>query len=78
VNGPELAGASIEAAVEETARAYAKRWNLIGTDGQIWCAACVERHALIPSLHCGVCLGAFYARNHITAPSCLNHSQDGA
>lgn len=77
MNAPELAGAGLDAVIEETARAYAKRHNLIGTDGHLWCWSCVERHALLPSLHCGLCLGAAYARMGIVSPACLNHSQEG-
>jgi len=77
MRAPEQAGASIEAVLDTAAWAYAKRWNLIGQDGLLWCAACVEAHALLPSLHCGPCLGAAYARLGIVQPACLNREQEG-
>lgn len=77
MSGPEPVSFDVAAIVEQAARAYAKRWNLIGTDGYLWCANCVERHALMPSLHCGLCLGAAYVRMGIVQPACLNHEQPG-
>jgi hypothetical protein len=74
---PEAIGSSLEAIIEEAARSYAQRWRIIGTDGFVWCAECVERHALLPSLHCGLCLGAAYSRLGIVVPACLNHEQEG-
>lgn len=77
MTGAEAIGATLAAVLDDAARAYAKRWNLIGTDNLIWCAACVERHALLPSLHCGLCLGAAYSRLGIVQPECVNTEQPG-
>lgn len=41
----------LSAAIEETARRLAHRNNLIAEDGTICCWRCIERAALLPSLH---------------------------
>jgi hypothetical protein len=62
--------------IELAALAYAEKWRLIDDQGRVWCATdrC-ERLALLPSLHCGGCLGAHYARHHITSPMTVNRRQ---
>jgi hypothetical protein len=44
-------------------------------DGVIWCWACSEGHALIPSLHCHRCLAAEHRRVGRLAPLCTNREQ---
>lgn len=70
---------ALDTIIEEAALAYAAKWRLVADDGTIWCATdrC-ERLALLPSLHCGSCLGAHYARHHITMPQCINRAQQPA
>jgi hypothetical protein len=67
---------ALDGVIETAALAYARKWRLVADDGAVWCATdrC-ERLALLPSLHCGSCLGAHYARKHITSPWCLNRRQ---
>lgn len=67
---------ALNSIIEEAALAYAHKWRLVADDGVIWCATdnC-QHHALLPSLHCGSCLGAHYARFHITQPYCINREQ---
>jgi len=67
---------AVDAAIELAALAYARKWRLIDGQGQIWCAnEHCQRLALLPSLHCPICLGAHYARFHITMPWCPNREQ---
>lgn len=70
---------TLDAVIETAALAYAHKWRLVDDQGRIWCATdrC-ERLALLPSLHCASCLGAHYARHHITMPQCINHEQQSA
>jgi hypothetical protein len=70
---------ALEAMIANAAIAYAHKWRLVDDKANIWCATdrC-ERLALLPSLHCGGCLGAHYARHHITTPHCINHAQPQA
>jgi len=70
---------ALDAIIEEAAIAYAHKWRLVADDGTIWCATdrC-ERIALLPSLHCGSCLGAAYSRMHIVNPQCINREQSPA
>lgn len=70
---------ALDAIIDEAAVAYAHKWRLVDDKGQIWCATdrC-DRLALLPSLHCGSCLGAHYARHHITQPWCVNRAQPQA
>jgi hypothetical protein len=67
---------ALDAMIEQAALAYAEKWRLVDDQGRVWCATdnC-QSLALIPSLHCAQCLGAHYARNHITQPYCLNREQ---
>ena len=61
--------------IEACSVALARQHNLVCADGSIVCWACGERYALLPSLHCGQCLGAAYARNNIITPWCVNREQ---
>ena len=47
-------------------------------DGTIWCWNCSQRPALMPSLHCPVCLAASWRRTGTTAPQCMNREQTQA
>ncbi len=58
----------------EIAITRAKRERL-EHDGIIWCWACSERKALMPSLHCHVCLAAHHRRKGNLAPLCVNREQ---
>lgn len=44
-------------------------------DGTIWCWSCSERRALMPSLHCHLCLAAAHRRAGRLAPLCTNREQ---
>lgn len=57
-----------------TAYSLAKKNNL-EHDGTIWCWNCSERSALMPSLHCHVCLTAAHRRKGREMPVCLNRKQ---
>jgi hypothetical protein len=72
----ELAGAGLEDFAEDAAFAYARKFRLVCEDGTIVCSKCGTREALLPSLACGGCLGAYYASKHITLPHCLNRKQN--
>lgn len=61
--------------IHEVARNMAIRHNLVDTDGAIWCWVCGANHALLPSLHCPICLGEAYGRLGIVAPRCVNTKQ---
>lgn len=61
--------------IEEMARSLAKQHNLITAEGHFVCWECREQYALMPSLHCGRCLGAAYQRLHIHEPWCQQHEQ---
>lgn len=69
---------ALNASIENAAVMIARRHNLIAEDGTIMCWSCGAREALIPSLHCGGCLGAYYGKHHITLPACLNRAQTAA
>lgn len=70
---------ALDTIIEQTAIAYAHKWRLVDDQGRVWCATDNCQHlALMPSLHCGRCLGAHYARNHITMPWCHNREQSAA
>lgn len=58
-----------------TARSLARQHNLITEAGTIVCWACGERRALMPSLHCHVCLAAAHRRVGRVAPLCVNREQ---
>lgn len=62
-------------AVEATAFSLAKRWCKVEPDGTLLCCRCDTLPALIPSLHCGKCLGAHYIKHHIVLPHCMNRAQ---
>lgn len=63
---------------EATAFGMARRHNLVAEDGTVVCWECKTREALIPSLHCGGCLGAHYIAHHIVLPFCMNRAQTDA
>jgi hypothetical protein len=67
---------ALDAQLEEMARALAAKHRLVDENGVVWCWQCSERLALIPSLHCGLCLGAQYAKLGIVAPLCVNRQQE--
>jgi len=69
---------ALDAVQETTAIAYARKWHLVDDKGQVWCSHGCDRLALLPSLACPACLGAHYARNHITMPWCPNREQRAA
>ncbi len=60
-----------------TARNLARRHNL-ERDGTIWCWNCSQRAALMPSLHCPVCLADSWRRTGTVAPQCMNRDQTQA
>jgi hypothetical protein len=66
---------AMSAVIGEVAMGLARKHNLVCIDDSIVCWGCGNRLALLPSLHCGSCLGAHYARKHITSPWCLNSRQ---
>lgn len=72
---PAIAIERHEIDINEMALALAKQHNLITADGGIVCWECGEAWALMPSLHCGRCLGAAYQRLHIHEPWCQQHEQ---
>lgn len=55
---PEELDSGIAQFMNVTAAALAKKHNLICTDGTIVCWECRKRVALMPSLHCHLCLSA--------------------
>ncbi len=59
----------------EVAMGLARRHNLVCDNGEVVCWECRERLALMPSLHCGSCLGEAYSRLNITDPQCVNVAQ---
>jgi hypothetical protein len=58
------------------ARALAAK-NGLERDGTIWCWACEQRPALMPSLHCHLCLVAEHKRLGIIG-TCINRPQTPA
>lgn len=50
------AGEAAAEALERIARALARKNKLVCDDGTIVCWECGQREALLPQLHCGVCL----------------------
>lgn len=62
--------------IEGVAMGLAQKHNLICDDGSVVCWECGKRHALLPSLHCGECLGMAYSRLKIFNPQCVNHKQE--
>jgi hypothetical protein len=70
---------ALDAIIEEAAISHAHKWRLVDDKGQVWCAnEHCQSLALLPSLHCAQCLGAHYARHHITMPHCINREQQPA
>lgn len=67
--------AAISATIHSIARHIAANENLIDEEGIAWCRNCGANHALLPSLHCPICLGEAYARLGIVAPRCVNERQ---
>jgi hypothetical protein len=65
---------TLEANIYAISIALARRHKL-EHDGTIWCWACSERRALLPSLHCHVCLMAAHRRVGRLAPLCVNREQ---
>jgi hypothetical protein len=51
------------------------RNNLVCANGQVVCWECRKREALIPSLHCALCLQAVWNRLGITNPQCEQREQ---
>jgi len=72
------AGDGLAEMIETAAFCYARRERLVCEDGTIVCRACRDREALLPSLHCGGCLGGHYAAKRITSPSTPNRAQTAA
>lgn len=72
---------TLEQAFDELKQSLAYHWarkNRLEHDGAIWCWACSERRALIPSLHCHLCLAASHRRAGRLAPLCVNREQTAA
>lgn len=59
----------------ELARSLARRHNLVCDDGQIICWECKRTEALLPSLHCPVCLADAWRRLGIIEPQCEQRTQ---
>lgn len=72
---PASAPTRHEIDIEEMARALAIAHNLVTAEGTMVCWECREQYALLPSLHCGKCLGAAYQRLHIVEPWCQQREQ---
>jgi hypothetical protein len=51
------------------------RTERLEADGTLWCWACSNAPALMPSLHCSPCLAASYRRSGTVAPLCVNRRQ---
>jgi hypothetical protein len=60
---------------EQTAFALARKHNLVCVDGTVVCWECRRHEALIPSLHCAVCLQAVWQRCNINNPCCEQREQ---
>ena len=45
-------------AVDRAALDWARRFNAIDEQGQLWCVRCSERPGQLPHLCCGVCIAA--------------------
>jgi hypothetical protein len=69
-------GKDTQALLVESALAQAKKNNLVCDDGTIICWDCKKREALLPSLHCPLCLAAAWQRLGITEPWCPNYEQE--
>lgn len=52
------------------------RNNLVCDNGQVICWECRQRLALIPSLHCPLCLQQAWQRLGITDPQCEQREQN--
>lgn len=59
----------------EVARHYARKHNLVCEDGTVVCWDCRKREALLPSLHCPLCLADVWRRLNITDPKCEQREQ---
>lgn len=57
------------------ARSLARRHNLVCNDGSVVCWNCRRESALMPSLHCGACLGETWRRLGIIEPRCEQREQ---
>jgi hypothetical protein len=58
----------------KTAYGLARQHGLL-SDGVIYCWACSQKPALMPSLHCPRCLADHWRRNGIVSPLCVNRAQ---
>lgn len=67
--------AAIREVMNAIAHGFAANENLTDAEGAIWCRNCGANHALLPSLHCPICLGEAYGRLGIVAPRCVNTKQ---
>jgi len=72
-------GETFEAVTMKFARALAHRHKLVDDDGTVQCWTCGARRALMPQLHCAVCLAAAYrARGGLVAGTVQNREQTDA
>lgn len=72
----ESIGKDTQAMLIEAAIAQAKMHGLVRADGLIDCWDCRKRLALLPSLHCPMCLAEAWRRMGITEPWCPNYEQE--
>lgn len=66
---------TLELEIERTAMSLALQHNLIAEDGTVCCWRCIERAALLPSLHCHVCLAEARRRLNLGVGLCVNRAQ---
>jgi hypothetical protein len=69
------AGELVSSAVESIARSLARKHNLVCDDGSIICWECGKREALLPQLHCGICLDITRRRMGHYDSQVLNRAQ---
>lgn len=73
----EALSVAIGESILATAYGLARRHRL-EAGGVIYCWNCNQNPALIPSLHCAVCLTDSWRRNHVTRPQSVNREQNAA
>lgn len=61
--------------IAATAKSLARQHRLVRDDGTISCWQCREREALLPSLHCSICLEAQWRALNIYNPCCEQREQ---
>ncbi len=56
MNGTTSAGADLVSPIDRAAIEYAKKWELIDDNGQLWCIRGCGRAGRLPHLCCTICI----------------------